>query len=296
LDRITMLDWLREKSQTPAAIERFWRQVLVSAVNEDLDRMAASHGFQVLSLGFLGGAQASRMGVPKVPLASLYSLDLWRSLPQVEIRLGETVSAIHFDAGRVSAVETAGGVFRADHYISALPFDRLALLAPGLGIDYPAFEHVPITGIHLWFDRPVTGLPHATLLDRTIQWAFNKRDGRYIQVVVSASRSLTPMGRQEIVDLARAELAEFLPQVRGATLEKAHVVKELRATFSARPGLESARPPQESVCPNLSLAGDWTRTGWPATMEGAVRGGYLAAEAAARSLGTPRSFLLPDLA
>jgi len=164
-------------------------------------------------------------------------------------------------------------------------------MLPELNLDLEGFEHSPITGIHLWFDRPVTDLPHATLLDRTIQWMFNKSEGRYIQLVVSASRSLTPMPRGEIIELALKELAEFFPAVLEAKLEKAHVVKEVRATFSALPNLESHRPMSKTAIPNLFLAGDWTRSGWPATMEGAVRSGYLAAEAVAESCGSPKKYL-----
>ncbi len=169
-------------------------------------------------------------------------------------------------------------------------------LAPELDLDLRGFEHSPITGIHLWFDRPVTSLPHATLLDRTIQWMFNKSEGRYIQLVVSASRSLTEMPRADVIALAVKELAEFFPAAREAKLEKAHVVKEIRATFSAQPGLEMRRPLSRTRISNLFLAGDWTRSGWPATMEGAVRSGYLAAEAVAAAAGKPQSFLLPDIA
>jgi uncharacterized protein with NAD-binding domain and iron-sulfur cluster len=169
-------------------------------------------------------------------------------------------------------------------------------VAPELGLDLAGFEHSPITGIHLWFDRPVTDLPHATLLDRTIQWMFNKGEGRAVQLVVSASRGLVEMPRAEVIALALRELAEFFPEVRLAKLEKAHVVKELRATFSARPGLESLRPGSRTNVRNLFLAGDWTRSGWPATMEGAVRSGYLAAEAVTEAAGTPARFLLPDIA
>jgi uncharacterized protein with NAD-binding domain and iron-sulfur cluster len=138
----------------------------------------------------------------------------------------------------------------------------------------------------------VTDLPHATLLDRTIQWMFNKHQGRYVQLVVSASRSLVEMPRTEVIALALRELAEFFPRVKEAQLEKAHVVKEVRATFSARPGLEASRPAARTAVANLFLAGDWTRSGWPATMEGAVRSGYLAAEALAEASGAPQKFLV----
>jgi zeta-carotene desaturase len=146
-------------------------------------------------------------------------------------------------------------------------------------LDLSAFTHSPITGIHLWFDRSITDLPHATLLDRTIQWMYNKQDGKHLQLVVSASRSLTEMGRADVIEMALKELAEFFPNVKQAKLERAHVVKEVRATYSAVTGLEKRRPLQRTTISNLFLAGDWTKTGWPATMEGAVRSGYLAAEA-----------------
>jgi squalene-associated FAD-dependent desaturase len=296
LDRISMLAWLREKKQTPRAIERFWSQVLVSAVNEDLDRMAAVHGLQVFYLGFLSRPDSYEMGVPAGPLSELYSEDAWSTFPHVKLIHRASVQQICFEEGRVIGVIVNGERVTADAYVLAVPFERLNALAPGLPIDVSGFGHSPITGIHLWFDRPVTDLPHATLLDRTIQWMFNKHEGRYIQLVVSASRSLTETPRAEVIELALKELKDFFPRVQTTTLERAHVVKEVRATFSANPGLEDKRPVSTTPIPNLFLAGDWTRSGWPATMEGAVRSGYLAAEAVMRSFGDSWRFLLPDVA
>jgi len=296
LDRITMLDWLREKRQTARAIERFWRQVLVSAVNEDLDRMAARHGLQVFRLGLLAGSRASELGIPAVPLSQLYDSERWRSFPEVSVHLRAPVERVEIEGEKARGVIVAGQTRAADFYVCAAPVERAAALAPELELDPAAFEHSPITGIHLWFDRAIMELPQATLLDRTIQWAFNKAGGRYVQVVVSASRALVEMSRADVIALALRELAEFFPRARDARLEKAHVVKELRATFSARPGLEAFRPPAQTRLANLFLAGDWTRTGWPATMESAVRSGYLAAEAVARAAGRAEQFLIPDLA
>jgi squalene-associated FAD-dependent desaturase len=296
LDGITMLAWLREKRQPARAIQRFWRQVLVSAVNEELDRMAASHGLQVFRLGFLANPAAYHMGIPAVPLGELYSGETWKSFGNVQLhfRMPVTRVPIHHDIAR--CVLAGEAEHRADYYVSALPFEKMDTLIPGLPVNVSAFEHSPITGIHLWFDRPVTDLPHATLLDRTIQWMFNKREGRYVQLVVSASRGLVETPRAEVIALALRELAEFFPAVRQARLEKAHVVKEIRATFSAKPGLEPLRPLSPTRVSNVFLAGDWTRSGWPATMEGAVRSGYLAAEAVTRAAGDPKRFLLPDMA
>lgn len=296
LDRITMLRWLEEKHQTKRAIDRFWNQVLVSAVNEDLDRMAARHGFQVFWLGFLAQANAYEMGVPAVPLGDLYSSEAWNHMPNVRVHTRSAVERVITNESRVCGVIAAGQSRSADFYISALPFERVATVIPGLELKLDGFEHSPITGIHLWFDRAITHLPHATLLDRTIQWMFNKSAGRYVQLVVSASRSLVEMPRAEVIALAVRELAEFFPLVGEARLEKAHVVKEVRATFSPQPGLEEARPGSTTKFQNLFLAGDWTRSGWPPIMESAVRSGYLAAEAVTRAAGLEQKFLLPDIA
>jgi len=296
LDRITMLDWLREQRQPPRAIERFWRQIMVSAISEELDATAAAHGFQVFRLGLLARGDSYQMGVPKIPLGELYREEKWKKIGPVEFQLRSPVERIVIEDGAVQSVLARGEELRADYYICALPFERVPDVAPGLDLDVSEFEYSPITGIHLWFDRPVIDVAQATLLDRTIQWVFNKHEGRAVQLVVSASRSLLEMPRADVIALAIRELEEFLPAAHGAKLEKAHVVKEVRAVLSARPGLESRRPLSRTNVPNLFLAGDWTRSGWPAIMEGAVRSGYLAAEAVAEAIGRPERFLLPDLA
>src|SRR5271157_4269108 len=287
LDRISMLDWLLQKRQTPRAIDRFWRQILVSAVNEDLEHMAAIHGFQVFGLGFFGRADSYEMGVPSIPLAQLYAGETWSRLRNVRFHFRSPVERVDA-AGFVVAGERRV----ADHYICALPFERLE----AVGLPAPQFGHSPITGVHLWFDREVTTLPHATLLDRTMQWMFNKDSGKYLQLVVSASRDLTDLSRNEIIEIAVGDLRLYFPRVKGATLIKSHVIKEQRATFSAAPETESLRPTAQSGPPNVVLAGDWTRTGWPATMEGAVRSGYLAAEEVAQAARKPERFLIPDIA
>jgi zeta-carotene desaturase len=144
-------------------------------------------------------------------------------------------------------------------------------------------------------------LEHAVLLERTIQWMFQKskilatrkdsaQSGSYLELVVSASKTLVEKSRAEIIEMAVRELAEFFPAVREATLTKATVIKEVHATFSPTPGSDALRPSHVSPWPRLFLAGDWTATGWPSTMEGAVRSGYGAAEELSRA-----KFLVPDL-
>jgi zeta-carotene desaturase len=211
-----------------------------------------------------------------------------------------------------------------DFIVLAIPFDALSRILPQTSAAEPLrqalarFETSPITGIHLWFDRQITDLEHAVLLDRTIQWMFHKSKllgwegtcnasskdqdsapgatGSYVELVVSSSKSLVEKSKTEIVELALKELREFFPGARDANLVKSTVIKEVHATYSARPGVDAFRPPAETPWPRVFLAGDWTATGWPATMEGAVRSGYVAAERVARLAGLREAaFLVPDL-
>ncbi len=281
LDQLSIGDWLLSRKTTPAAMQRFWRPILVSALNEEPETASARWGFQVFADGLLGSRTSYEMGIPSVPLADLYSPALDQGLgPNVRVHLRSSVE-------RLDVTES-----RFDYFVVAVPFEKLSALVPGLDLPLEKFAHSPITGVHLWFDRPITQLPHAVLLDRTLQWLFRK-PGNYVQAVVSASRSLLSMSREEIVDLSLADLREFFPAAREAVLLRSQVIKEVRATFSPAPGLDAARPGPETRFPNLFLAGDWTNTGWPPTMEGAVRSGYQAAEAVARRVGIQASFLLP---
>ena len=308
--------WLKRHRQTPGAVERFWKPVMVSALNEDLDRASVRYAGQVVRLSLLSSPAAGRMGVPRVPLSDLYG----RAADYIQERGGQVCLRAAAEGFRWSADEqqwtiaTQTQTFLSDAVIFALPFEGLLRLLPSLPINPQAeqlaanltrFEHSPITGIHLWFDRQITGLEHAILLDRTIQWMFHKSllqpetrgaaTGSYIELVVSASKSMIEMQRQQIIDLARAELAEFFPAAGQAQLLKAAVVKEVRATYSIGPGLDLLRPETVSPWPRAFLAGDFTKTGWPATMEGAVRSGYLSAEALSQSAGKRSRFLQPDL-
>jgi uncharacterized protein with NAD-binding domain and iron-sulfur cluster len=154
--------------------------------------------------------------------------------------------------------------------------------------------------VHVWYDRPVLDLPHVVLIDSVGQWVFNRGETapgeHYLQVVVSAARQFRGLGHDEVERRVVEELACLFPRAAEATVRRARVVTEHAATFSAVPGVDQWRPQQESPLCNLFVAGDWTATGWPATMEGAVRSGYLAAEGLLARLGSPESLVQPDLA
>jgi zeta-carotene desaturase len=305
------LAWLHRHHQTPQAIERFWKVVLVSALNEDLDRTSVRYAVQVFRESFMKSAAAGKMGVPRIPLSDLYSSAIgYIRARGGEVLLRSSIAAIHPEADRVK-ISTAEQERDFDYAVLAVPFQSAAAILPQDGNagelrqKLALFEASPITGIHLWFDREITPLPHAVLLDRTIQWMFQKNKfhhngqreaaGSYLELVVSASKTLVDKSRQQVLDLALQELAEFFPVVKEAKLVKATVIKEIFATYSVVPGLDRYRPAARTEWPRLFLAGDWTATGWPATMEGAVRSGYLAAEAIAGSSGQARNFLAPDL-
>ena len=297
------LDWLRANRQTERSIQHFWGPVLVSALNEDLDRCSTRYAAQVFRESFLKSAEAGRMGIPAIPLSDLYSAAgeyIRQRGGEVKLRAG--VESFQADANGVTLC-AGGEEINADLALLAAPFNVIANLLPQDDIARPLremvqhFESSPITGIHLWFARQITDLEHAVLLDRTIQWMFHKSkllnrggEGSYVELVVSSSRSLLEMGRQEIIDLAVRELADFFPEVKRSKLEKATVIKEVHATYSPKPGVDAYRPSAKSPWERVFLAGDWTQTNWPATMEGAVRSGYLAAEAIAC-----KKFLVADL-
>lgn len=329
-DGTDFMTWLKRHGQTERAIERFWKVVLVSALNEDLDKTSVRSASLVFRDAFLKSAEAGRMGIPAVPLTELYSkAGDYITDHGGRVILRAAVDGVQGSIFRKHGTEQskfdpavklciAGTEVMPDFAILAVPFDALGRILPDSSPARPLreklaqFETSPITGVHLWFDREITELEHAVLLDRTIQWMFHKsriqnRDGAtqpggvrryagsYIELVISASNSLVQKSRGDIVDLAVSELGEFFPEVKNSTVLKATVIKEIHATYSPAPGSDAHRPGPETVWPQIFLAGDWTSTGWPATMESAVRSGYLAAEALCNTAGMSHRFTIPDL-
>jgi zeta-carotene desaturase len=339
--------WLLQHGQTENAIQRFWKPILVSALSEDLDLISIPSAAQVVRESMKSPA-ARHMGVPTIPLTDLYNRagDYIRARGG-EIHLRNSIETFSPEPSQVR-IRTSAAEEKFDYLILALPFDTLDRVLPATPEAMPLreclthFEPCPITGIHLWFDRQISDLDHAVLLDRTIQWMFHKSrlltaraqeektdgqeknggqqdreghdfsrsasaatpdralapegTGSYIELVVSASKSLIDKSRAEIIDLALKEVREFFPAARAAALVKSTVIKEVHATYSPRPGIEAFRPQQATSWPRVFLAGDWTATGWPATMEGAVRSGYLAAQALVLTAGRNSiRFISPDL-
>ncbi len=309
----SVASWLRRSGQTERSIRHFWEPVIVGALNDTFDRCSLHYAAQVFRESFLKSAEGGRLGIPALPLSELYSA----AANAIEVLGG----AIHARASVASiarcsdgrwSVRTATEEYAADAVVLALPFEQAAALmktlpavegSAGLLEAADSFVHSPITTVQLWFDREVTRLHHAVLLDTTIQWMFNKgliRGGAagspsYLELTISASKAQLKMGREEILADALRELALFFPEVGKAKVLKSAILKEARATFSVLPGMDAIRPVAESPWPGIFLAGDWAATGWPSTMEGAARSGFLAAEAVAASFGAQQSFLQADL-
>ena len=302
-------DWLGRHGQTPRTIARFWGVVLTSALNESIDRIGLRYARKVFVDGFLRHRRGFEVELPAVPLGRLYGEELqtWLQKHGVGLLLNQAANSMVLKDGRVHGLELRHGEpMAADWYIATVPFDRLLALLPAEIVEaHPVFANLrrletsPITSVHLWYDRPVMAWPHLVLIDGVGQWVFNRGDAapgeHYVQVVVSAARQFRGLGHETVRRLVVEELARLLPDAGAASLLRARVVTEHAATFSAVPGVDQWRPGQASPIPNLFLAGDWTATGWPATMEGAVRSGYLAAEALLKRLGRPEPLVQPDL-
>jgi zeta-carotene desaturase len=310
----TLGEWLKRNGQTPGAIERFWRLVIASALNADVDVIALPYAAKVIRELFLNSAAAGRMGMSTVPLSQLYcGAEQYLREHSGEVVLSAGVESAAWDEETSHwTLATRAGELAADFLVLAIPFEATAKLLPmmppadgaeALAAQIGKHEHGPICSVHLWFDREITDLDHAVLLDREIHWMYNKSrlqpwrnlKGSYLELVVSASQKFAAMSREEAIELAVEELKEFFPAAASAKLEKAALVKEVRATFTVPPGIDAARPGSVSPWPNCVLAGDWIQTGWPSTMESAARSGHMAAEAVCAAIGERRKFLNADL-
>jgi squalene-associated FAD-dependent desaturase len=299
----TIGGWLRRNGQTNRALELFWTPIIVSALSESIDRASVLAVRKVCVDAFMGGRTACEMSVPSVPLAEFYGERLERCLADhhVIVRRECAIKQIHIAANGSIEVELPENCREGfDAVILATTWRRVGNLLtdadraalPELnGVD--RFESAPISAVHLWFDRPFIDVPHAVLPGRLSQWVFD-RGNNYVQVVISASRDLAQQSRESIVAEVVRDLGEIWPEAKSAKLNQSRIVTEQHAVFSPLPGVDALRPTQKTSRPNLFLAGDWTATGWPATMESAVRSGYLAAEAVLDKFERSADVLVPD--
>ena len=295
----TFAEFLAEQEQPESIIRDFWNTVIASACNLDVHRVSAAMALMVIQEGFLANRWSYTMGMLTVPLLDLY-VPAARMIEEGggEIHLGTSARAIGYDGKRITGVVTEAGLIEAAAVISTVPFDRLDALVSDImrAADLrltclDKLEISPILGAYLLFEEPVMELPHLVLVDRGVHWLFNKgldEDGRQlVHAVISVADEWMPLAEDEIVRRVLEDLYHALPGARGIAPIAARAIKEKRATFAPTPESDQYRPGVApgyvgmggGGIPNLYLAGDWCDTGWPATMESAVRSGYAAAAA-----------------
>ena len=306
-DNILFEDWLRDHGQNDETIRNFWNLIILPSLNDDISVVSAYTGIMLFKIALLGPVGNPAIGVPLVGLSTLVGENARNFIERHggEIRTGVDVASLKIDDARISGVLAASGeLIEAEAVVSAVPATSLTPLLPGgtsesSGPDdffTPAetIKTAPIVAVHIWYDRPVLRQKYMAVLDSPLQWVFNDTDlksrddggGQHIVISLSGAWEWKDRSKQELRQIFTTEMARIFPDTQTATITKFTVVKMLEATFRAVPGTQEARLSQRTPLPGLYLAGDWTDTGWPSTMESAVRSGNLAAEYVVADIGT----------
>jgi squalene-associated FAD-dependent desaturase len=310
LDRQRLGDWLAARGQNERARRRLWDLFIISALNIGGDDASVGLAATVIKTALLGRRDAADIGMAKVPQGRLHAeatADLLAKLG-AEVRLGARAAGIERldsggfritlsrgdvagdEAGTADA-DTGAGVgpsIVADGVVLAVPASQAARLAGSAGVSgAPAFEQLaysPIVNVHVIYDRQVMKLPFVAAVDSPVQWVFDKtrqsglQAGQYLAVSLSAADDYVDMPTAALRQLFVPALEELFPAAAGAGITDFFVTRERRATFRQAPGSGALRPGAATSVPGLVLAGAWTDTGWPDTMEGAVRSGHNAAQ------------------
>ncbi len=312
---VTAAQWLRLR-QPERVIQLFWQPVIESALGESIDFVGISAVRKVVVDGFLAHPKAADLLVPTKPLGAIFGEELvaWLHGRGVTVHSGRAVTGIQYDtSGKATGVLCGQDAVPADAVVLAVPWRAAKRLVPELlpPVD-ESFVGSPITAVHLWFDQKIFDLPHAVLVGRVSQWVFQgeeensthgEKDRRahsqdsehHCQVVISASRGICDGDRNKLLDTVVNELQEIFPAARNARLIRSRIVTDPTAVLSVRPGIESVRPNSKTPVENLFLAGDWTQTGWPSTMEGAVRSGRQAASQFLEMIQVENDCVVKDL-
>jgi zeta-carotene desaturase len=313
-DNESMAGWLQRTGQTKKSIRRFWDLTVSVTLNDSLENCSLRYGAKVFRELLLKSVAGGRLGIPMLPLSDLYGR-VAESIVMLggEVALRADVDGLLAEKNGRWRVHSEAGEWSADAVVLAGSFDQVQQMLrmlpesaerAALDARLQRFVHSSIITTHLWFDREFTELHSAAMLDTMYQWIFHKSRirgadptrGSYVELVIGAANGLLKLDRSELIQAALDELQIFFPELAKCKLVKSGVLKEARATFSATPGLDAFRPGAATAWPGLYLAGDWTRTEWPSTMESAARGGYLAAEAVCSAANESATILVPDVA
>jgi hydroxysqualene dehydroxylase len=291
-ERLSVEDWLARMGQSESLRRNFWDLLCIAAMNEDPQIASAGLFERVLRLALFQSPEDSRLGIARVGLSDCYTQAAadYISTRGGSVELGRNVTNLVISSGRCEGVMLAGGErVEAKAVVSAAPWLAFVNLLPGeLLRSEPFFTNIlslrpaPIISINLWFDRAITDLEFVGLRGTTIQWLFNKgkilgTGENYVSLVLSGAHDHIARPKEELLAVALRELGQLLPVAREAKLTHSLVLKERFATFSPSWEVEAMRPTARTPVEGLYLAGDWTATGLPATIEGAVQSGYTAA-------------------
>jgi hydroxysqualene dehydroxylase len=297
LERITFYQWLKRQGQSERAIQNLWNLLVMPTLNDHVREVSAAMGLMIVQEGMLEGRHNADVGYASAGLLAAIGEPARRHLLDrgAKLLLGDSVRRVCLESGRVKGVELSSGtVVAGEVYVSTLPSSALLAVLPRDAAGHPFFQGVkgletsPIVNIHLWYDRPVMEGYFCALVDSPLQWVFNKGailgkeetdQGQYICISISAAWEYIDQSREELARQFIAEMAEVFPRAKPAKVSRSIVVKQRHATFRCLPGAGLLRPGSQTPIANLFLAGEWTDTGWPSTMESAVRSGYNAARA-----------------
>jgi squalene-associated FAD-dependent desaturase len=296
LDAVSFGSWLDDRRESAAAVDALWNLIALPTLNLPAERASLAMAAKVFQTGLLDANDAGDVGYARVPLSQLHAEPAERALRDagVDVRLKARVNAVRPDM----SVDSDAGVADADAVIVAVPHDRAAGMLPdgALEVEIGKLGTSPIVNAHVIYDRRVTDLDLAAGLDTPVQWLFDRTEeagvtgGRqHLALSLSGADREMGMSNEDLRDELLPALGELLPAARDARVEDFFVVREHAATFRAEPGSGRLRPGARTRVPGLFLAGAWTDTGWPATMEGAVRSGHTAAREALASLGNHES-------
>jgi squalene-associated FAD-dependent desaturase len=289
LDEVSFGDWLSRHGQSDRAIERLWNLIALPTINVPAREASLALATKVFRVGLLDSSDAGDIGWSMVPLAQLHGEAPARALEAagVEVVLGAPVTAI---------ARTAAGTFKITSGERSDIADALVVATPlrvsaALGVfdkesDLERLGASPIVNVHLVLDRRVTDLAFAACVDSPVQFVFDRTassgvtSGQCLAISLSAADDYIALGATELVSTFLEALRDLFPPARKARLVDAHVTRERAATFRAVPGTRALRPGTLTSVRGIFLAGAWCDTGWPATMEGAVRAGQQAASQA----------------
>ncbi len=287
-DRVRFGDWLREHGQDARSTSALWALVTVAALNIDVADASLALVARVFRTGLLERADAGDIATLGAPLSAVHDEATRRALGRagIELRTRERVARIDPD-GDGYLVRTADGELEAEAVVVAVPHRQAAGLLPEEACPdravWAELGSSPIVNVHVRYDRMVTPLRFAAGLDSPVQWLFDRTgiagcDGQYLALSLSAADDLVGQSAEQILKTHLRALAELLPASRSARVVDSFVTREPHATFRQRAGSAALRPAPATRWPGVALAGAWTGTGWPDTLEGAVRSGRAAAQ------------------